>query len=280
MPEKNRNRGGIMKRRECASLIILALAAVPALLVAIGQVYVTGVDGIRLRRPETIELLAEIIVLFFLYLFAIWKIDRNRLRAGAALLITAGFLWIHQAFTAMFLSGAYVLVLLMLGARLRRGMDRNHVWREYHVITGLADFLLGSGCMIFLFCIGSLLFGCGIRSFRLLTVIIAGFLIGFRFMELRTAGDDGKPWRQIPKETKISLEMSACIAIILAMVLLQAGRMNICADYDSLHYGLRSEYVLDNGGGIYEWSTWYTHTRKVWRHCFYRSPDCRPTAFS
>ena len=140
----------------------------------------------------------------------------------------------------------------MLGARLRRGMDRNHVWREYHVITGLADFLLGSGCMIFLFCIGSLLFGCGIRSFRLLTVIIAGFLIGFRFMELRTAGDDGKPWRQIPKETKISLEMSACIAIILAMVLLQAGRMNICADYDSLHYGLRSEYVLDNGGGIYE----------------------------
>ena len=41
MPEKNRNRGKIMKRRECASLIILALAAVPALLVAIGQVYVT-----------------------------------------------------------------------------------------------------------------------------------------------------------------------------------------------------------------------------------------------
>lgn len=110
---ENRNRGKIMKRREWASLIILALAAVPALLVAIGQVYVTGVDGIRLRRPETIELLAEIIVLFFLYLFAIWKIDRNRLRAGAALLITAGFLWIHQAFTAMFLSGAYVLVLLM-----------------------------------------------------------------------------------------------------------------------------------------------------------------------
>ena len=44
-----------MKRRECASLIILALAAVPALLVAIGQVYVTGVDGIRLRRTETID---------------------------------------------------------------------------------------------------------------------------------------------------------------------------------------------------------------------------------
>ena len=60
-----------MKRREWASLIILALATVPALLVAIGQVYVTGVDGIRLRRTETIGLLTEIAVLFFLYLFFI-----------------------------------------------------------------------------------------------------------------------------------------------------------------------------------------------------------------
>ena len=115
-----------MKRRECASLIILALAAVPALLVAIGQVYVTGVDGIRLRRTETIDLLTEIAVLFFLYLFTIWKIESNRIRTGAVLLITAGFLWIHQAFTAMILSGTYVLVLLMLGARIRRGMDRDH----------------------------------------------------------------------------------------------------------------------------------------------------------
>lgn len=241
-----------MKRREWASLIILALAAVPALLVAIGQVYVTGVDGIRLRRPETIELLTEITVLFLLYLIAIWKIELNRARMGSVLLLTAGFLWIHQAFTAMLVSGLYVFVLLMLGARLRRWMDREHIWKEYHVVTGLADFLLGSGSMIFLFCVGSLLFGCGIRSFRLLTVIIAGGLTGFRFMELRSAGDAGKPWKQIPKRTKISLEMSVCMALVLAMVMLQAGRMNICADYDSIHYGLRSEYVLDNGGGIYE----------------------------
>ena len=241
-----------MKRREWASLIILALAAVPALLVAIGQVYVTGVDGIRLRRTETIDLLTEIAVLFFLYLFTIWKIESNRIRTGAVLLITAGFLWIHQAFTAMILSGAYVLVLLMLGARIRRGMDREHRWREYHVITGLADFLLGSGFMICLFCLGSLFFGCGITSFRFLTVVIAGLLAGYRMMELRAAGDSGMPWKRVPQRTRISLEMSICIALMFAMILLQAGRMNICADYDSLHYGLRNEYVLDNGGGIYE----------------------------
>ena len=77
-----------MKRRECASLIILALAAVPALLVAIGQVYVTRRRRDQLRRTETIYLLTEIAVLFFLYLFTIWKIESNRIRTGAVLLIT------------------------------------------------------------------------------------------------------------------------------------------------------------------------------------------------
>ena len=36
------------------------------------------------------------------------------------------------------------------------------------------------------------------------------------------------------------------------MLLLQAGRINIALDYDSLHYGLRTPYILNNGFGIYE----------------------------
>ena len=36
------------------------------------------------------------------------------------------------------------------------------------------------------------------------------------------------------------------------MFFLQAGRLNHELDYDSLHYGLRSAYVLDNGNGIYK----------------------------
>lgn len=241
-----------MKRREWIALVILALVAVPALLVAIGQVYVTGVDGIRLKRPETIKLLAEITVIFLLSFFLIWKLEKNSLKIGTLLLVAGGFLWIHQAFTAVLVSGAYAAVLLALGAWVRRRMDRSRRWKEYRVITGLADLLLGSGFMIFLFCVGSLLFGCGIQSFRLLTIGIAGFLIGYRLMELRSGRSGEKISSIIPEKTRFSMEMAACTAIILTMILLQAGRMNICADYDSIHYGLRSEYVLDNGGGIYE----------------------------
>ena len=36
------------------------------------------------------------------------------------------------------------------------------------------------------------------------------------------------------------------------MLCLQAGRLNIAMDYDSLWYGVRSKYILDNGHGIYE----------------------------
>lgn len=45
---------------------------------------------------------------------------------------------------------------------------------------------------------------------------------------------------------------AALLAFILTMLFLQAGRLNRELDYDSLHYGLRSVYVLDNGKGIYE----------------------------
>ena len=45
---------------------------------------------------------------------------------------------------------------------------------------------------------------------------------------------------------------AALLAFILTMLFLQAGRLNHELDYDSLHYGLRSPYILDNGEGIYE----------------------------
>lgn len=45
---------------------------------------------------------------------------------------------------------------------------------------------------------------------------------------------------------------AALLAFIFTMFFLQAGRLNHELDYDSLHYGLRSAYVLDNGNGIYK----------------------------
>ena len=130
------------------------MAAVPRTLVAIGQVYVTGVDGIRLRRPETIELLTEIACAVFPISVRDMKIESKPAPDRSGSLITAGFLWIHQAFTAMFLSGAVCSGAFDVRRTPSQRDGPKSSWREYHVITGLADFLLGSGFMIFLFCYG------------------------------------------------------------------------------------------------------------------------------
>ena len=41
-------------------------------------------------------------------------------------------------------------------------------------------------------------------------------------------------------------------AVMLTMIFVQLARINLMPDYDSLHYGLRSHYILDAGSGIYE----------------------------
>ena len=56
-------------------------------------------------------------------------------------------------------------------------------------------------------------------------------------------------FRAVMPETVLQ---AALLAFILTMFFLQAGRSNHELDYDSLHYGLRSAYVLDNGNGIYK----------------------------
>ncbi len=56
-------------------------------------------------------------------------------------------------------------------------------------------------------------------------------------------------FRAVMPETVLQ---AALLAFIFTMFFLQAGRLNHELDYDSLHYGLRSAYVLDNGNGIYK----------------------------
>ena len=50
----------------------------------------------------------------------------------------------------------------------------------------------------------------------------------------------------------MSLAPAAMLAGILALVMLQAGRLNLTVDFDSLWYGVRSHVMLDSGRGIYE----------------------------
>ena len=231
-----------MRKREWLSLVMLACTVVPALLISYNKIFRTGVDGARFLRPETQGLLLEIAILFVVA-FAIMVLIRNqKLRIGALALEAAVFTWIHQAFLPVVVSGLYLAVIVCVGSAARRWLDREHWFEECRLTTMMADFTLGSIGLILLYGIMSLL-GVGSIPVTRVAAIGLGIVAGYpalRRMSVKTAKE------------KISWPAAMAVAFIFAMLLLQVGRMNICADYDSLHYGLRSEYVFNDGDGIFE----------------------------
>ena len=236
-----------MKKREWLSLLLLALTAVAAILIGIKTIYITGVDGMRLMRPETKELLTEIAILFAAAGGILCLVKDGRIRLGLLAVEAAIFTWIHQAFLPMVVSGIYLIVIIGLGRKIRKILDPDQRFAFQSPATTMADFTLGSVALILLYCLMSL---AGIGSIG--AVRIAAAAIGAWICIPAIC----KPDRSMIdrwKDTKPELVVIALLwAFIFTMILLQVGRMNICADYDSLHYGLRSEYVLNDGGGIYE----------------------------
>ena len=242
-----------MKRKEWIGLIILALVAMPAVLISIGHVYLTGIDGQRLMREETLWLLFEIAALFLAAFLILKLVRENRQRAVLLFLTAFVFTWLHQAFLPMAVSGAYLYVVIRCGGSVRRLLDRKRQFPEYHAITLMTDLTLGCGSMILLFCLLSLAGIGGIGYTRIAAVCF----LAFSFLPAVSGRSERKSagalwYKRWQGKKEIGTGAAICIAFIFAMVLLQAGRMNICADYDSLHYGLRSEFILNDGDGIYE----------------------------
>lgn len=263
-----------MKRREWLSIFILAMVTVAALLIGIGQMYVTGPAGDRLFQPESLSLFFEIAVLFAAFILVSRKTQTLRSRMLLLAVIAAVFTWLHQVFLPVLVSGFYILFILKAGSLLRAVLDRDHNFVAYHEVTAMADFVLGSSVMILLYCLMSL-FGIGsIIHTRIAVVVLAAVFalpVFVKFTVRFFIHDRAKP--ASPKDVKfgapsdmrpriarrlkerrgaMSWTAAVLVSLVLTMILLQAGRMNICVDYDSLHYGLRTEYILNNRNGIYQ----------------------------
>lgn len=128
-----------------------------------------------------------------------------------------------------------------------------------------AAFLLGSGAWISLGCLLSAFGWGGLSRVRILAAGLAAvsiFLRGQRILREagsltkglnRKRGKDGdSECADFSGESAFSCFSGLLLAVILTMLFIQLARMNLTPDYDSLHYGLRSQYLLDAGRGIYE----------------------------
>ena len=80
-----------MKKREWFAMIVLAMITMAALLVGIGQIYVTGVDGPRFRSKETYWLLFEMAVLFLCLFLCLRKAAGPGMRVLLVSVVLAAF---------------------------------------------------------------------------------------------------------------------------------------------------------------------------------------------
>lgn len=245
-----------MAKREKAIWVLLVTVFAAALMIPAKSLFADGVYSWHIRQPEFLNMALEMTGLA-LGLGAVWFfVGGFRLKLLLTAVVCMVFSWCHVVFLPMVVSGAYVLYLYLAGHAIRRWGFRIRVSGRDGWIW---DFLLGCCAVITLFCLMSAV---GIGSIPVLraaaAVTGAGAFIchipaGLRLAKSMAGGGDSHLARS-RKDNPIVLTkiQSLLLVFIIGMVLIQVGRMNISLDFDSLWYGLRSQYILDNGRGIYE----------------------------
>lgn len=230
--------------------------------------WIMGQSEYKTMMAETAELFAAFCLSGFL-------LPKNWQKLAAAILITSVFLWAHMAFTPVAVTGLYTAYILFFGRFLRV-----RLFKLPQKDGPASDFLTGSAFLLGAFCLMSAV---GIGAIEYLTVFVfasAGILIllkevsyadpgkrpGIFFKDSRTITSKTITSKTIASKTiaskainpkiispsSLSAKEIFLLAFLLTMLCLQAGRLNIAMDYDSLWYGVRSRYILDNGHGIYE----------------------------
>ena len=201
-------------------------------------------------------MLLELLLLFLWIFLSIYFIRSEFLSSIVVVIVSYVFLWMHRIALPVLVSGLYIFYLIVAGEaflniiRLQRNEDR--IKRILH------DFVIGSALHISIFCLFSIFGKGGVAFSRMLSIILFAVSIVYigviRYSKKRVSF----PCAEIPSDTELKQEKTSKIWICLAlavigtMLLLQAGRINMGPDNDSLHYGIRSRYILDAGNGIYE----------------------------
>lgn len=192
-----------------------------------------------MNQREYQTMMAETAGLFAAFCFSGFLFPKNRQKLMAAVLITAVFLWAHVVFVPVLVSGLYLAYILFFGRFLRVSL-----WKLPKNDGAASDFLTGAVFLMVLFCLMSAI-GIGAIGYLTVFVLISGGILLLFGRSCLGDGGKGNGLNFTGKELLM-------LAFLLTMVCLQAGRLNIAVDYDSLWYGVRSRYILDNGHGIYE----------------------------
>jgi len=210
------------------------------------------------------EMLFELGLLFlWLLLFGFLAADKT-IRNVFCLFGIAFFLWIHRIFLPVVVSGFYCGFLYLSGEVLLLPLRKKEGSSASRGIAKAAhNYLTGCAFYIVFICILSAAGFGSLHLIRRLTGILAVIML-LLFLLTGKTGLMPVPYVSLPPEKERTPENErtpekkkriwkwVLFSLITVLFMLQAGRLNIALDYDSLHYGLRTPFILNGGHGIYE----------------------------
>lgn len=215
------------------------------LLAGIFGLFFTGPLGPVLAERGTLMMGAEILGLFLLLWFILEKCKRNASRNTFLAAVFIVFTWCHQIFLPLVLTLAYVVYLVLLGRCIRKAVLHGLTYEMEYQEKLAVNFLLGSAAVVTGICALSL-FHIGDIFLIQKIILLSGVLLFSLAIVEEVEETIPRRYLMVGRKERLFLALTA------AMFCLQAGRINIALDYDSLHYSVRSQYVLDAGRGIYE----------------------------
>lgn len=276
-----------LSRKEKLVAAALAAAMAGAVIHGFVRLFLKGVFSWHISTPEYRFMICEMAALF-LALTVIGRYGKGKFRLAAMAAVYAGFLWIHTILLPLLTAGLYLFYICLAGRWIRRFLAGRLIRRAPTGSQGILsvseqagagrdfsdkpdtgdrlpaaldagrDFLVGSAGIICLFCLMSAVGAGSISQMWMAVLVSGGMLLAVEAVSLKRRSGPGKGfrWGFLPAAEGMDLPWSREIvfaaAFILVMFFLQAARMNIGIDYDSLWYGCRAPYILNNGQGIYE----------------------------
>ncbi len=252
--------------KEKCILAVLAALLAGGIFHASDKILVHGIYARFFRYPEYISMIAELAVLFVLFAVIGRRVTNRRKRSLYIGAVMAVFLWIHVILLPLLVSGLYLLYICFLGRKIRCALAKaGSDQKECLTDTG-RDFLIGSMAVICVFCLMSAVdraFGIRIGSIPAMWCFVLASGLGMLAWELmhgsvragrrkRAEAADSPSLYEITADGAWSVSTAVGVAFVLMVFCLQAGRLNLALDYDTMWYGVRAPYILNNGRGIYE----------------------------
>lgn len=242
--------------------LFLVLFCVAAILIPAKTLFTgNGFFADYIHFTESKSMYVEIAILAVLIFGGLALLKRGRSRMYWLLAVVLVFSWIHVVFLPMVVSAVYLISLLAIGRFLRKRVFFRGTVRERSYFSFYMDFLFGASFAIVVYCLLSAL-GVGKIAWMRLSVYALGVAaLGFDFSSISCQcirgwqtfswmldGSGGS--REIPRRVRRAWTLAAGWCVL--MFLIQVGRLNIALDFDTLWYGVRSQYIVAGGTGLYE----------------------------